>query len=461
MATRRKKINEMSDDEILSLLRLHCRDSGNCLAFTQYDRIIKTFFDQFINFDNVVLQDIKSIGTSSGNGFILELPFVKQNVRAFCALKCAINALGDNLYYEHYVGKKFINHFTPIFPCFLETYGLLKIKNEKLFKKYTFPGRSGALPDLSDIFDIVEFDNVPELSCQQNENYCVMVQHFNRYVSLNELANATVAIDYDVRHDRFDIPTICYQVYFVLDVLKDMYTHYDLHGNNVLLYKPYVGKKYVLMRYHTLSGKIIQFKTEYIAKIIDYGRNFFDTTSFDGTSFTNSDDFVRSICDGDSCQPECGINHGYKRIRGIYGEEDEDFIYPNQSNVSHDLRLLTDRLADYLIDEKFFKELHYDSVYGTEEITVEDVSEGGQPMHVYNVHDARVYLEQSLMNWTSRNNKYDGSWIHAATIDIYEDQRPYHFKSLIENGSRQPVAPKTVKRGLSRKLSSPFFSPGL
>jgi len=455
MSTRKKTSREIPDDELSQILNLHCKDSGNCLAFTQYDRLVKTFFDDF-NFDNVVVKDMKFIGSSSVNGFILEIPFLKQKVRVYCALKCAKTALSDNLYYEYYVGKKFINHFNTIFPCFLETYSLLKIKNERSFNKF-LKDRS-SVTDLTTLFDtITQVDN-PSISCEHNENYCVMIQHFNRFISLHDLTTTIYPIDQDIRKDRYDLPTICYQVYFALDILKDMYTHYDLHANNVLLYKPYPGKKYVLMKYHTLSGKIIQFKTEYIAKIIDYGRNFFDSSSFDKDGITNSDDFVREVCDSKPCKPDCGLQRGYKRIRGEYGEEDEDFIYPNRSNVSHDLRLLTNGISEYLISQKFFNELHFDSTYGTQEISVQDVKKHGETLHVYNVHDARVHLEKLLMKWTTKRNKYDDTWSHAATVDVYEDQRPYVFKSLIENGSPRSASPKTVK---SRKFSPPFFSPGL
>jgi hypothetical protein len=456
MSTRKKTPDEIPDDELSHILRIHCKDSGNCLAFTQYDRLVKTFFNQFNDFTHVVIKEMRAIGSSSGNGFILEIPFLKERVRAYCALKCAKTALSDNLYYEYYVGKKFINHYNSIFPCFLETYSLLKIKNDRMFNK--FLKNRDTVTDLSTLFNTVTQVDDPAVSCEQNENYCVMIQHFNRFISLHDLTASIYPVDQDVRKDRYDLPTICYQLYFALDLLKDIYTHYDLHANNVLLYKPYVGKNYVLMKYHTLSGKIIQFKTEYIAKIIDYGRNFFDTYSFDPDGFTNSDDFVRKICKSKQCNPDCGVNRGYKRIRGEYGEKDADFIYPNRPNISHDLRLLTNGISEYLISQNFFDELHYDSTYGTEEISVADVAEGGEDLHVYNVHDARVYLEKSLMKWTTKRNKYDASWTHAATMDVYEDQRPYRFKSLVENTSPRSISPKTAK---SRKFSPPFFSPGL
>jgi hypothetical protein len=63
-----------------------------------------------------------------------------------------------------------------------------------------------------------------------------------------------------------------------LTVLGKTYTHYDLHEENVLVYKPFKGEKYIDMIYHTKDG-IFSYSTEYVAKLIDYGRNYFNSNA--------------------------------------------------------------------------------------------------------------------------------------------------------------------------------------
>jgi hypothetical protein len=62
------------------------------------------------------------------------------------------------------------------------------------------------------------------------------------------------------------------------------------------------------MRYHTAKNQIIEFKSEYIVKIIDYGRNYFNN------SLLNSNSFLSLVCNTKECDPDCGSKYGYESM---------------------------------------------------------------------------------------------------------------------------------------------------
>ena len=116
-------------ENLSKMLQVACKDPDNCLALGKYDEIIKTFFDNFQNLNYIEPQDKKRIGGISANGFVIEVPFKKDNYTAYTVLKCAENAASDNLFYEYCVGKLFINNYINKFPCFVETYDLYVFNN--------------------------------------------------------------------------------------------------------------------------------------------------------------------------------------------------------------------------------------------------------------------------------------------------------------------------------------------
>jgi uncharacterized protein YabN with tetrapyrrole methylase and pyrophosphatase domain len=53
---------------------------------------------------------------------------------------------------------------------------------------------------------------------------------------------------------NWELPSILYQVYFALSVLKDEFTHYDLHTNNVMYIQ--TNKKFI-SRFNYMEQKIL------------------------------------------------------------------------------------------------------------------------------------------------------------------------------------------------------------
>jgi hypothetical protein len=265
-------------------------------------------------------------------------------------------------------------------------------------------------------------------SCKENKRMCILMQHFDNFRS--------VAEQYKNYFDniQYEQLNILYQVYFPLTILKDVYTHYDLHANNVFLYKPYEGNKYIQMRYHLLSGRIIEFPSEYIVKIIDYGRNYFNNGS------QNTKKILKDyVCKAELCTPDCGFYSGYAVIQGNEYNTSKEFfwIFPNKKNISHDLKFAY-FFYDYLKKLNIFNKFIFNdaeittgtaNLYGTPEKL------GGDSKNIYNIVNFRDSLESYIDVWNGQNmnQKYDITWKKKAIMNIYEDKRPYTFVVLPDN----------------------------
>jgi hypothetical protein len=201
-------------------------------------------------------------------------------------------------------------------------------------------------------------------------------------------------------------------------VLGDKYTHYDLHRENACVYKPYTGKNYILMRFHS-NGKVYEFPSEYIVKVIDYGRNYINNGPM------TTEDVIDIICNEPTCKPRCGENYGYSVIQG-----DTSFynIVPTKPNASHDLRVFSEinsrRMPDLWKGRIYKDDFYYKELYGTPENLTGDYA------HVRSIHDLRAAIEQVAypMYKSEIYKKYDASWTKVAEMDIYDDGRDYEFK---------------------------------
>ena len=136
------------------------------------------------------------------------------------------------------------------------------------------------LPDITDIHDIARE------GCTHGSKLsaALLIQHFDNVETFKTIK----------RTNQADIYQLLFQVYFALSSMVNNYTHYDLHEDNVLCYKPYVGNRYVVMNYHFNDGTVITFPTDHVCKIIDYGRNFFTHTV--GDHIESSTNIIDDLC---------------------------------------------------------------------------------------------------------------------------------------------------------------------
>ena len=133
------------DVNFSKMLQVSCKNPDNCLALGKYDDSIKRFFDNFRNLKDIDNSIVKRIGNPSANGFIVELPFKKLNYTAYTILKCSSNARSDNLFYEYYVGKYFINNYLKKLPCFVETYDLYEFNSITSYNEIKYKANNNTL----------------------------------------------------------------------------------------------------------------------------------------------------------------------------------------------------------------------------------------------------------------------------------------------------------------------------
>jgi hypothetical protein len=179
------------------------------------------------------------------------------------------------------------------------------------------------------------------------------------------------------------------------------------------------------MTYHRLNGKSYTFKTEYITKIIDYGRNYFNNGK------TNTAKIIKKICYFDECEPDCGEEFGYNNIKGVSNGEDFYWINPIEPNVSHDLRAVQP-YSDTLTDQPTVHSFVYAHKYGTPQSKGYINMSTAKKFVITNIFNLRDALESIMEGFNSfkNNKKYDNTWKVAATMNIYEDGRDYEFVVL-------------------------------
>ena len=408
-----------------------CSDSGVCIAFGTNAAAIRKHFDHFNNFD-MLSAPAKQIGAVSSNGFVKELTYKNRGYVANAVLKSSTNQYSDNLLYEALVGF-FLNRIGTRFPSFLETYGLYRYNldglayNECKTVKSTDPAvlKTG-LKRIATKSDDIDNASISQ-ACLVPPSMSVLIQHLKGAKTLREKCASIGFVKNDLLY-------IFLQVYATLSQLSRVFTHYDLHYENVLVYEPVVGSH---IEYHYHYGpdtdKIV-FKSPYIAKIIDYGRCYYKDAA-DKSSTGNSPDFKKLLCK--VCKPGCGKDAGFRwldfhkaRLKALYQ------ISSQVNNPSHDLRLLSmfvgstrlgldGKLVDLLRKVVYGKGVSRGKEpYGTEPNFV-----SGLPNRINNVEDAFKAL-RGLIQDPGQKAKNDVDYYRSTKLGelhIYDDGRPMRY----------------------------------
>ena len=346
--------------QVNNYLTTVCSDSGECLAFGRENVEIKKMFSDFIDFRH--LKSLNKTGSPSSNGFVLNLHYEVNNYKANALLKSSNNAFSDNLYYEYLVGNTFINRVNKIFPCFTETYHLFQHgsettrqniqKNEIGVSEHSIDLNGCDASAVKNTFACIE------KSCNDGVNFAILVQYISNPISVASF------IDKHGDDDLFTNQMLCilYQIYSCLSYLKDHFTHYDLHMNNVLLYKLPEGK-YINIKYiDEQTGKETTIQTNYIAKIIDYGRCYFGNlgNKESVTSKTIGKLLLKSKVCSKLGFEEVGYNY-FDEIANI----ENSYISSIQKNISHDLRLAFSVSISSKLRTIFRDKIVFEDDYGT------------------------------------------------------------------------------------------------
>jgi hypothetical protein len=119
---------------------------------------------------------------------------------------------------------------------------------------------------------------------------------------------------------------VLFQVYAFLRIYQNIYTHYDLHDENILLIE--IPNSTLSFSYiDTNPSKHISFNSKYLVKFIEYGRSYCQKVT---------ETFRASLC---NVYEKCGENKGSQWLSNTL---DGPLVYLNDSSVNRtaDLRLL-------------------------------------------------------------------------------------------------------------------------
>ena len=433
--------------------KIICMDSGACLAFGIYSDIIKKYFDNFTSFEYVDETDyIKRISSNTVNGVIDLIKYINYDNRDYVYTSYAIlksmknikTSYPDNLMYEYNVGM-FINCLNKIYPCFIETYGLYKFKDEthlEIYNEvfmYNNYGDTMLLKQLEQI-NLIDYN----IGCESYRLLVLLIQNIKGGIPLGDVVKSNKIFLNN------ELIMLLFQIYIPLYTVRDYFTHYDLHSDNVLIYEP---KKdyYIEYHYHFTKNDIfldlnkkeedkkdivISFKSSYIAKIIDYGRSYFNYSKTFFTNFKEADDSNSSkvldeICTSNKCGCSnkaqigcCGSEYGLGALN-VIDEKSKHYITPSKKNISSDLRLLF-----HLIDKKlnssdlkkfdWITKITYIMEYGTPEKETDKT----KPENISNIKDlAKILIKKiSSDDFKKKNNGLYLSKIKLGDLHIYVDE---------------------------------------
>jgi len=436
-----KKLNLSKYKKVDNFLKkaIICGINNECLNFGINKRLDFLLFSNFEE-NRKYISDISRL-SEGNNGNVYSIKFIKtfeENNKSIdltfdTILKTSKNILSDNLVYEYIVGRKFINYFASYYPNLVLTYGMFNIFNEDFDKENI----SNSLEHINDN----TINNLKQLikhSCAYPTSVAIMTQNFTNCETFhNFVVKIKRSEDYQKIKELFTlwIPIILYQIYFMLSDMANVFTHYDLHSNNVLIYKLPEGK-YVNMNYINDDGKtIVSFKTIYIPKIIDYGRSYFYVSDHFNSKIIHD----KILCNVEPCNKSdesetCGNKSGYKLFSYDYRNQQAypqlHYISSSLKNISHDLRLAYIILMDYIrgihMADKLYdllSEIKYEEQYGTPEV-FEDY------FGIENVNDMVYFLEHDIMNTPIFNEDLDNFFTQSSenytclgTLNIYKKRR--------------------------------------
>ena len=393
-----------ANDTIANIVRRCSNKLDYCLLIGSEQKPLEIYM-QYCSFN--YFMSGHGIGNPLANGYNFLLNYYRQftnGARVVCSsiLKSSRDRGSDNLFYEYVVGKYLNRYISNNCPFFVHTHGLFRHRNgtESIF--YGKYRRCNPL-DKNDVQQLLPVLNnyksldrshreeLFRISYHEPESLCILIESVPDPVTLYDILRND-----DRNFYTFSLVPVLFQIYSTLNKYRSVFTHYDLHSNNILLTRiPGYYFEYVFALKNKTQPLIVT--CEYILKIIDYGRAY----------CAHTERFVETLC---RLNPElqntklCDINKQNYPGSGLnYLIQDHylNDIKSSRNNISADLRLLTDIFQkNYVSGLKYAPELFnlgnmlvYDNVYCTQEI-----KDKGYPNRIYNVSDAYNFLLQLCNN---------------------------------------------------------------
>jgi hypothetical protein len=230
------------------------------------------------------------------------------------------------------------------------------------------------------------------------------------------------------------------------------FTHNDLHDSNVLLYKV-PDDKYVEMQYY-VAGKKIVIQTQYIAKMIDYGRCYFepdkkmefykkrsDDESGSGEKYILRSNVFVGILEDAASKFRVGDCNGFNVFDDTLSD-DNWYISAGIGNISQDIRFISTVYRFIFPNRKIILRINPDldplmsRFYSLlTKVKYTERTNGGSPVEMEDCPQAQVcnveMLRDSLMTFYLENNvgehfAYDAS-TRLGVMSIYDDGRDMLF----------------------------------
>jgi hypothetical protein len=287
--------------------------------------------------------------------------------------------------------------------------------------------------------------------CNSAKYGAILIQHLSGVKTIGDLimkADRNVSVNFYIT----EMLPVLYQIYFPLSQMSTEFTHYDLHQDNVLLYEPVPGK-YIHYHYHQKNGTVVEFKSPYIAKVIDYGRSYFESDKM------NSFDILKKLCKEPDCDDKyyknrkCGDSYGFQYMNTASKLKDSYYICSAIHNPSHDLRLMNIlgkrmkelnikltknqthaailSMLEFMFENTIYgdgltaaqKKQYY--IYGTKAKPKSGITSKGTSIN--NVNDAEVMLRDGIDFSAPWNETAHSQMEKLGDIHVYSDGKPMKF----------------------------------
>ncbi len=292
-------------------------------------------------------------GAGSANGFVRKLTFNEDNNQLVTIAKISQSENADNSYFE-FVNGKCINKLKEYYPNFVYTfnYGNIddtlkkNLEDPVKIKNITRDSLVNGIKLLvqSNDCDLMKIDRIKE-GCNNNSKSIFMIEYIPNSISLKELFfqnkyEGTKEQDEFRANLNYNMFCIIFQIYTTLSSLRDYFTHYDLHHDNIMIS---ILEKPIIIEYKK-DASLYKIKTRYIPYIIDYGRSYINCLKLDSVLFSRN--FLETACEVRECgrisSQECDAS-----IKGLKISRDNIYNYdkirhytdPRMRNISHDVRL--------------------------------------------------------------------------------------------------------------------------
>lgn len=322
----RKNINGTRKRKVLELT---CPNSNLCLTFNEYYQLmLKEYFKNFLGFH--YLDEAIVLSKHSVNGMTTLLKYDRNGYKSDIIMKNITDKTSfsgaDNLMYEAFVGLNCVNKYNKLYPVFVETYGSGFLKNDEVHTNLIGAREKSRIEMNKNMFDILNHNKrgidltsfLSQYMTEQTNKQVLFVQTVANGITLREFIgeiNKKVrqiisGYRYSLRNSEnlinknkevfillYELCVILYQIYHALYNLNNIFTHNDLHWENVLIYKLPKNKndnqlsiQYNYEGYkHRKKISIANMKTSRVAKIIDYGRCFTnESEKFINTALSDS-----------------------------------------------------------------------------------------------------------------------------------------------------------------------------